>query len=154
MDQLDAHRTVDAPEPAAASAGTVRHPCGRSGGGRPADRGRNVPVTSERPFDPGLQPERTLLAWQRTVLSLTAFVAVGVRLTAPDRGAVAVATGMVGLALAIAAYLGVSVRYRRAHAALTRSASLPPSGAWPLPALAGSTVMLGLLAVLYLAAGP
>ncbi|MBC7441709.1 MAG: DUF202 domain-containing protein [Ramlibacter sp.] len=110
-------------------------------------------MTRERPFDPGLQPERTLLAWQRTVLSLVAFVTIGVRLTAPDRGAVAVATGLVGLALAITAYLGVRFRYRRAHVALTRNASLPQVGAWPLAALAGSTVLLGLLAALYLAEG-
>lgn len=107
-------------------------------------------MTDDRPFDPGLQPERTLLAWQRTVLALAFACAVGVRFTAPHIGVAAVIAGIAGLGLAIAAYIGVRYRYRRAHIALQQSAALPTVGAWPLAALAGSTLMLGVLAALFL----
>lgn len=110
-------------------------------------------MSGEHPFDPGLQPERTYLAWQRTVLALAVGVAVGMRLTAPALGAVATVTGLIGLALTLAAYVGVRFRYRRAHAALQRHAALPASGAWPLAALAGGVVALGILGLLYLGGG-
>jgi len=81
-------------------------------------------VTDDRPFDPGLQPERTFLAWQRTVLALAVACAVAVRFTAPQIGAAAVIAGIAGLGLAIAAYIGVRYRYRRAHSALQKFAAL------------------------------
>jgi putative membrane protein len=40
--------------------------------------------------DPGLQPERTALAWQRTALSIAAAVLIVVRLTVGSVGALAV----------------------------------------------------------------
>jgi len=43
------------------------------------------------PRDPGLQPERTALAWQRTALSMGAAVLVVVRLTVGSLGAIALA---------------------------------------------------------------
>ncbi|MDY7526906.1 MULTISPECIES: DUF202 domain-containing protein [Cryobacterium] len=107
-----------------------------------------VPEGAEHPFDPGLQPERTLLAWQRTVLALAVAVAAGVRFAAPLVGVVAVFFGAAGLALALAAYIGVRYRYRRVHAELRDSATLASRGAWPFAALAAATCALGLLAVL------
>jgi len=103
---------------------------------------------AERPFDPGLQPERTLLAWQRTVLALAVAVAAGVRFAAPLVGAAAVIFGAVGLALTLAAYIGVRYRYRRMHAELRDSEALASRGAWPFAALAAATGALGVLAVL------
>ncbi len=41
--------------------------------------------------DPGLQPERTALAWQRTALSMAAAVLIVVRLTVGSLGALALA---------------------------------------------------------------
>lgn len=105
------------------------------------------------PFDPGLQPERTLLAWQRTVLALGVGCAVAMRLTAPYLGVPAVVAGITGLVLATIAYLGVRFRYRRTHAALTGSATLHSVSAWPLVALAGSALTLGLIAALAVGRG-
>jgi uncharacterized membrane protein YidH (DUF202 family) len=110
-------------------------------------------VTDDRPFDPGLQPERTFLAWQRTVLALAVACAVAVRFTAPQIGAAAVIAGIAGLGLAIAAYIGVRYRYRRAHSALQKFAALYTVGSGPLAALAASTFMLGVLAALFLWGG-
>ena len=106
---------------------------------------------AEHPFDPGLQPERTLLAWQRTVLALAVAVAAGVRFAAPLVGVVAVVFGAVGLALALAAYIGVRYRYRRMHAELRDSAALASRGGWPFAALAAATCAIGVLAVLCVA---
>ncbi|WP_241985841.1 MULTISPECIES: DUF202 domain-containing protein [Cryobacterium] len=110
-------------------------------------------MTVEHPFDPGLQPERTLLAWQRTVLALAVGAIVGMRLTAPAFGGVATVAGLIGLTLTLAAYVGVRFRYRRAHAALQARAALPESGAWPLAALAAGAVSLGVLGLAYLGEG-
>lgn len=110
-------------------------------------------MTDDRPFDPGLQPERTFLAWQRTVLALAVACALAVRFTAPHIGAAAIIAGIAGLGLAIAAYIGVRYRYRRAHSALQKSAALYTVGSGPLAALAASTFMLGVLAALFLWGG-
>ena len=108
---------------------------------------------SEEPFDPGLQPERTFLAWQRTVLALAVASATAVRFAAPQLGLVTAFVGLAGLSLALAAYVGVRFRYRRTHIELTESGSLRAVSAWPLAAIAGSVIMLGVAAVLYLAVG-
>jgi uncharacterized membrane protein YidH (DUF202 family) len=107
-------------------------------------------VTDDRPFDPGMQPERTLLAWQRTALALAIACALVVRFTAPQIGVAAVVAGIAGLGLAFAAYFGARYRYRCAHAGLQQSSTLLTVSAWPLAALAGSTLMLGVLAVFIL----
>jgi hypothetical protein len=115
---------------------------------------------SERVFDQGLQPERTFLSWQRTVLALGIACAVGVRFTAPYFGPIAVIVGIAGLGLALAAYLAVRYRYRRTHLALTlgdsgatETEALHPVSSWPIAALAASTLLLGVLAVFFLWGG-
>ncbi len=110
-------------------------------------------ASEEQVFDPGLQPERTFLAWQRTVLALGVAGAVAVRFTAPHFGAIAVLFGLAGLAFALAAYISVRYRYRRTLAALKHTETLHAVGAWPLAALASSALMLGVLAVLFLGGG-
>ena len=82
----------------------------------------------DAPFDKGLQPERTLRAWRRTALSMGVASAVGLRLTIADFGPAAVVIGISGVALSLAAYIGASVRYRRAHRSLTTSAMLTTGG--------------------------
>jgi uncharacterized membrane protein YidH (DUF202 family) len=62
--------------------------------------------------DPGLQPERTLLAWRRTALGL---VANGVLLLASGHGSSDVRTGLgiVVLVLSLSCWAAVSAVYRR-----------------------------------------
>jgi uncharacterized membrane protein YidH (DUF202 family) len=62
--------------------------------------------------DPGRQPERTLLAWRRTALSL---IANGALLVASGHGSSDVRTGLgiVVLVLALACWAAVSAVYSR-----------------------------------------
>jgi uncharacterized membrane protein YidH (DUF202 family) len=64
--------------------------------------------------DPGLQPERTLLAWRRTALGL---IANGILLLASGYGSSDVRTGLgiVVLVLALTCWAAVSAVYRRAN---------------------------------------
>lgn len=100
-----------------------------------------------RVFDSGLQPERTFLSWQRTVLALAVASAAGVRYVAETAGLAAVLAGISGLVLAILAYIGAKLRYRRAHDELVRSGTLHSTSAWALAALAASAFMLAVLAL-------
>ncbi|WP_166872268.1 DUF202 domain-containing protein [Salinibacterium sp. ZJ450] len=106
-------------------------------------------MTDEKVFDPGLQPERTLLAWQRTVLSLAVAGVLAARFAAPQIGLPAAVLGLISAALSIAAYVGVRYRYRRAHTGLRAAETLHSLSAWPLAALAGSTFTLGIVAAVY-----
>lgn len=92
--------------------------------------------------DPGLQPERTQLAWRRTVLAMTAVALLAVRL--------AVLQGRLGAvlaALALAGWAGfVAVAYRRVGTALPPR---PAGRSLPLVALTAlGFAALGLLLVL------
>lgn len=84
--------------------------------------------TTDSPFDPGLQPERTLLAWRRTCLALAGASAVVIRFVGESVGAPAALLGVAGMATAAAAYIRASLRYRRAHEGLTRANELPIDG--------------------------
>lgn len=67
------------------------------------------------PFDVGLQPERTLLAWRRTCLALGLASAVIVRFAAAAIGLPAVFLGLTGIAFSTASYILATTRYRRVH---------------------------------------
>lgn len=105
----------------------------------------------DSPFDPGLQPERTLLAWHRTTLAVAVACAVAIRFTAPYFGSLAVVAGITGLSLAAVAYFWARYRYRHTHTTLRRNGSLPELSPWPLASLAAATAVLGLMAILFLA---
>jgi putative membrane protein len=87
-----------------------------------------VSTTAGRPFDPGLQPERTLLAWRRTCLALGVAATVAVRFAAEVLGPFSLVLGAAGIATAVGAYVVAARRYRVAHEALTASGRLPVDG--------------------------
>lgn len=71
--------------------------------------------------DPGLQPERTVLAWRRTLLAVAVGAAVSVRVLAPALGEAAIVTGVGGVVAA--GVLWVLARRRHALAAVISAAA-------------------------------
>lgn len=94
-------------------------------------------------MDPGLQPERTALAWRRTLLALAVGSLGAARLLAPSIGPSAVAVGLLGLAAAAVAAVGASRRYHQLSATLLvgRSRDDDAPGAFPPGSSAGSTAV-------------
>jgi putative membrane protein len=86
-------------------------------------------------FDPGLQPERTALAWRRTALALTTAAIVAVRMLPELLGTWAILPAGAGLAGAVAVLFLAHRRHLTVHLILVRSDSdrVPlPGGALPL----------------------
>ncbi|WP_407319530.1 DUF202 domain-containing protein [Isoptericola halotolerans] len=83
----------------------------------------------DAPYGPGLQPERTLLAWRRTCLAFGVAVAVAVRFAGGVLGPWIAVLGAVGLATVVAAYLVGARRYRDVHRRLAAGGRLPVDGA-------------------------
>ena len=107
------------------------------------------------PPDPGLQAERTALAWRRTSLAL-AVAAVGAgRLAAPTLGRLAFALAGLGLLQAVAVGWRAVRRYRTARRAPDARGERAASraGGLPMAALAGSGVVTGLLALAFVLGG-
>lgn len=99
----------------------------------------------DQPFDPGLQVERTLLAWRRTCLALAVGNAVAIRYLIEALGPFAAVLGVPGLVLSIVALLLCTWRYRRVHAGLVADAVLRADGLLPL-LIAGSVGLAGVSA--------
>jgi putative membrane protein len=97
-------------------------------------------AASRAPFDSGLQPERTLLSWQRTCLALVAGNAVAIKYLSDALGPWATFLGAAGIVLAGLAWVLSARRYRRARAGLTGSGRLHTDGT--LPALVASAVVV------------
>jgi hypothetical protein len=64
-------------------------------------------------FDPGLQPERTALAWRRTTLALAAGAVVSFRLLPPVLGLWSIGVGVAGLLLSATIWILAGRRGRR-----------------------------------------
>jgi Domain of unknown function (DUF202) len=77
-----------------------------------------------RQFDPGLQPERTALAWRRTGLAVAVGAIATTRVLLHALGVGAVVVGLLGLGLAGLLVLGSTRRARRAQAALLQDGCL------------------------------
>jgi putative membrane protein len=109
---------------------------------------------SARPFDPGLQPERTALAWRRTALALLVGSLVGLRvlpLLLGDGGMTYAVAGL-GVAASVAVLVGAHRRYRRVHRLLTSGASdRAPIGGGLLPAAVALLTLAAGLGALALA---
>jgi uncharacterized membrane protein YidH (DUF202 family) len=89
-----------------------------------------------RPSDPGLQPERTALAWRRTALALVVGSLLGLRVLPQLLGPAGLVVAAAGVAAALAVLAAAHGRYRRVHRILTSGSgdrrALPGGG---LPAL-------------------
>jgi putative membrane protein len=99
---------------------------------------------SAHPFDRGLQPERTALAWRRTALALTVGALVGFRVLPELLGSWTLIPASAGIILASAVLVLASRRYREHHRLLTTQ----ESDRIPLPdgRLAALVTVLTLLA--------
>lgn len=104
--------------------------------------------TATEPFDPGLQAERTLLAWRRTCLSLAVASAIIVRFASETIGAFAAVLGIAGVVGALWGYIRVARRYRRAHEGLSESGRLPIDGL-ALGVVSLTLLLIGFMAVIF-----
>ncbi|SCF33167.1 protein of unknown function (DUF202) [Micromonospora viridifaciens] len=94
--------------------------------------------------DPGLQPERTRLAWRRTLLALTGVTVLLVRLALTGGRAGAAVAG-----LAVLAWLGaLAVTWQRATGTGPRSEQR-----WPFPLIALAATGIALLGVVLVVRG-
>lgn len=105
---------------------------------------------SDRPFDAGLQLERSALAWRRTALALSAASLAALRSMPDVLGVWALVPTGAGAAASVAALFLAHRRYRRIHTALSSSETWRAGlSGGRLPALmAGVTVLGGLTALL------
>lgn len=113
----------------------------------------------DRPFDAGLQPERTALAWRRTALALVIAALVGVRVLPVLLGPWAFIPAGSGVALAVGVLFASHARYRVQHNRLTSSGSdrsALPDGCLPAivmgMAIAGGVACLSVVVVTALSA--
>ena len=100
-------------------------------------------------FDPGLQPERTELAWRRTALSLSVGSLIALRILPQALDSVfGILPGLLGLAGAAFLWFTARRRHRRVNAVLlgVSDRALLPDGAL-LSFAASVTTVLGLAGV-------
>ncbi|HEY8318349.1 MAG TPA: DUF202 domain-containing protein [Amnibacterium sp.] len=95
-------------------------------------------TTEKGPWDPGLQPERTALAWRRSVLSLLIGSAAAIRILPPVVGLWSLSIGITGVLVSSALWVASAERVRREDHALRAGTSLPGG---LLLALLAATVM-------------
>ena len=108
-------------------------------------------------FDPGLQPERTELAWRRTSLAVTVGALVALRLLPPILGSwsisvglVGLSVGLVGLVMAVLIWVLAHRRARHTNQALRHDRGQLP-GAGLLLLLAAVTTAGAAFGLLYVA---
>lgn len=104
-------------------------------------------IIPPRPWDSGLQIERTKLAWQRTALSTLVFSLVVARLLATQSVVVAVIIGLLAALAALALGLTATVRHHRGNRALYAQAPLPDARSYA--ALCALTLVAGAGAAAY-----
>ncbi|MGZ0712792.1 DUF202 domain-containing protein (plasmid) [Coraliomargarita sp. W4R53] len=104
-------------------------------------------------FDNGLQPERTELAWRRTVLSIAVGSIVAMRLLPAILGnPLWFLPGLVGLAISVAIWWASAHRYKRvSHATITHGErAILPDGSVPLT-LAATVFGIGVFGIVVVA---
>ena len=98
------------------------------------------------PADPGLQAERTSLAWRRTALSVAVGSLVSLRVLPPQLGPLGYAVAVLGLAWSLDLALTARRRYRDGSR-LVRTGEDPDGRAVAAATLARTAVVAGVLAV-------
>ena len=99
--------------------------------------------------DPGLQPERTVLSWGRTLLSLCGAAALHLRWR-PTHGAFVLSLLIVALSLAAGIYATQRMRYRRSVTGIATDEITPDAASVLLTAAACVLLgLLGLVAILF-----
>lgn len=83
---------------------------------------------SDQPFDPGLQPERSALAWQRTALAIAVGSLIFGRILATSLGLWAVLPMVAGLGMAAVLGKRSQRRYAHHHRTLTSGNGLLADG--------------------------
>lgn len=109
-------------------------------------------MTTHEIYDPGLQPERTLLAWRRTCLSFALASLVGARFTIDALGVFAVVVGVLGAGLAAAAYFAAAAGYQRAQRALHAHGASGTTGV-PIFLATGAALLVGVACTAFIAVG-
>jgi hypothetical protein len=80
-------------------------------------------------FDPGLQPERTALAWRRTGVAIAVGALIALRILPPTLGVWSLAAGFAGVGLAVVIWVLAGRRANRTRDALLGSAEPLPDAA-------------------------
>lgn len=104
----------------------------------------------DRPFDPGLQIERTLLAWRRTCLALAIGNLFTIRYLTEAVGSWAAVLGVLGVGSAGIAWVIATIRYRRIHVSLVHDDPLASDG--KVVALVAASILAACIAALVLLA--
>jgi putative membrane protein len=104
---------------------------------------------SHRPFDAGLQPERTALAWRRTAMAVAVGSLAALRILPEVLGSWALGPAALGAAVSLVALIATQRRYRRIHTVLTASdgGRVALSGGALPAAMAVATVAGGIMAL-------
>ncbi|MFD0418176.1 DUF202 domain-containing protein [Streptomyces sp. NPDC127108] len=115
---------TEAADPGAGGAGEAggTHRARATGGPGSADGPGNTAPQGPAPRDPGLQPERTRLAWRRTTLTCTVAAVLGARAALHDGASVVAA---VACALCLLLWLGFLAVAHRRMTALTAARPRP-----------------------------
>lgn len=108
-------------------------------------------MTDGRPADPGLQGERTLLAWRRTCLTLAVGYVLWIRVLSEHLGAIAVAIGLFGLVAVGLSWSLPTLRYHRWRGHLLDDPEGFRVGGAPIAVLATTAAGAGVLGLLALA---
>lgn len=89
-------------------------------------------MSSQRPFDPGLQPERTRLAWQRTAISLAVGALVYARVESATLGVASWLCAVLGGGFGLTIGYWSRQRYRYTNRNLNSGTANLPDGLLPL----------------------
>ena len=104
-------------------------------------------------FDPGLQPERTELAWRRTALTIAVGSLVALRLLPTVlENALWVIPGCVGIIAAFVMWVLARRRFTGIRRALVAEGTLPRGGAGAVTAMAIAVLAFGLFGLVVVAA--